>query len=100
MYRAFKIEVNNDFETILNQIDEHGTKLDKILSFTEFQAHQPMRQKLQKMIKNSSLTTKALNADSIWDEWFPEVKADVFVSHSSRDARVAKLFTDWLKKKA
>lgn len=37
-----------------------------------------------------------LDASKIWDTWFPELKADVFISHSSRDASNAKKFASWL----
>ena len=99
MYRAYKIEVNNDFKVILNQIAESGNRLEKILIQKQCQAKESMKSKLLKMIKNCSLTTQALNADSIWDEWFPIVKADVFISHSSKDAGLARSFADWLKQK-
>jgi hypothetical protein len=104
MYRAFKIEVDTDLKVMLNQIGKSVSRLDKILTDMpsvdfRFQAKESMKPKLLKMIRNSSLTTKVLNAASIWDEWFPEVKADVFISHSSKDSSLAKSFADWLKQK-
>ena len=96
MYHAYKIKVSDDLKSILNP---------QRLRFQEFvKSDKPglsiesMMPKLRKMIKNSSLTTKVLNADSIWDEWFPEVKADVFISHSSKDIGLAKSFADWLRR--
>jgi hypothetical protein len=55
-----------------------------------------LKAKLSKMIHNSSLQTEILDAESIWDEWFPEVKADVFISHSSKDVDLAKSLASWL----
>jgi len=99
MYRAFKIKVNDDLDAILKQISQSGSKESIQYIIKQMQAKESMKSKLLKMIQNSSLTQKVLNADSIWDEWFPEVKADVFISHSSKDAGLAKSFANWLKQK-
>lgn len=99
MYRAYKIKVDDDLKEILNPISESAYQPEKILGYKQFQEKKSMKSKLLMMVKNSSLTTKALNADSIWDEWFPAVTADVFISHSSKDECLAKSFADWLKQK-
>ena len=41
-----------------------------------------------------------LSADEIMDDWFPQVDAQVFLSHSHRDAREIIAFAGWLKEKA
>lgn len=86
MYRAFRIKADN-----LGNI----LKLDE--SEMREQTKPDLKAKLSKMIHNSSLTTKTLEAEYIWDEWFPEIKADVFISHSSKDANLAKSLANWLK---
>lgn len=40
-----------------------------------------------------------LNASDIEGDWFPEVKADIFISHSHADIELAKEFSYWLNKK-
>lgn len=50
------------------------------------------------MIQNSDLSGEELNAESIWNEWFPEIKSHVFISHSGKDAGLAVKFAAWLKR--
>ena len=84
--------------------NQNADKLRSVLNLDESemreQAKPDLKAKLSKMIHDSSLTTKTtkkLEAESIWDEWFPQVKADVFISHSSKDAALAKLLASWLE---
>lgn len=35
-------------------------------------------------------------AESIWDDWFKSINADVFISHSSKDGKLAVQFANWL----
>lgn len=86
MYSAFRINAGN-LKSVLN-LDE---------SEMREQGKPDLKAKLSKMIHNSSLQTEILDAESIWDEWFPEVKADVFISHSSKDVNLAKSLANWLK---
>lgn len=98
MYRAFKIDVNDSLKTLLNQQGNSGSQFNTVLeSYNQVLSKDSMKSKLLKMIRSSSLSTGTLNADSIWDEWFPKIDADVFISHSSKDAGVAKSLANWLK---
>ena len=55
-------------------------------------------EKLRMQITSSSLVTgKAkVTAESIWEDWFDTVKADVFISHSSANKGTAVQFANWL----
>lgn len=99
MYRAFKIEVNDNLMTVLKQQSDSSSPFMDFCKILKEGQSKDLKPKLSKMILNSSLTTGTLDADSIWNEWFPEIKADVFISHSSKDASLAKSLARWLKQK-
>lgn len=40
-----------------------------------------------------------IDADAIQKEWFPTLKADIFISHSHKDLSIAKAVAGWLKEK-
>lgn len=42
---------------------------------------------------------KYINGSKIQAEWFPQVKCDIFLSHSHKDLEKAKQFAGWLKNK-
>ena len=42
----------------------------------------------------------SLNADDIMNDWFPQVDAHVFLSHSHKDKKLAQSFAGWLKEYA
>lgn len=85
MYRAYKIAVDDGFEA---EIKPSGDVASDSIN---------LRSKLSEMVKKSSLAAESLNANSIWNEWFPDVERDVFISHSSKDGELAKRFALWLK---
>ena len=44
-----------------------------------------------------SFDNKSLNANSICEDWFPIVDADIFISHSHKDAEFAIYLAGWFK---
>lgn len=38
-----------------------------------------------------------IDATMMQEQWFPDVKADIFISHSHKDAEKAKALADWIK---
>lgn len=98
MYRAFKIKSNDNLMTVLSQKGNSASRFNELYeSITAEQSKPDLKAKLLKMIRDSALTIETLDADSIWDEWFLEIKADVVISHSSKDAALAKTLANWLK---
>lgn len=53
---------------------------------------------LRSMIYKTSLENgnATVEAESIWGDWFSSIKADVFISHSSKDGKLAIQFANWL----
>lgn len=99
MYRAYKIA-----EDLIGQMELSESILDKIqrnsYANEREEMSQELLQKLRTMIENSTLNNEGhLEADSIWDDWFPQVAADVFISHSSKDVDTAKKLSAWLYEK-
>ena len=95
MYKAYKINVDSCFEKMLRQTSTKFSK--KLIDIHRIISSIKLKKKLSAMIENSSIGEGDLSADSIWGDWFPEVQADVFISHSSKDADLAKSFAVWLK---
>lgn len=52
----------------------------------------------EKYIENI-IRNESISASKISDEWFPQVKVDVFISHSSKDKGLAYALAGWLYKK-
>lgn len=81
MYRAFKTKASlfNDFSINPKALVTSGDLKNKIQEF------------FLEPDENG-----VLDASKIWDTWFPELKADVFISHSSRDVENARKMASWL----
>ena len=96
MHRAFKFE-SNDFMAVVNQAsipaqpDRFNTAINEAFASVR---QGNIRRKLSEMIKCPS---NSISAEVIWDDWFPEIKADVFISHSSKDVELAKQLSAWLQ---
>lgn len=83
MFQGFKIDglrFENGFEVLyhkgLSLYDEMSTSIREKLSFLE---------------------DCILDAEKIQSDWFPNIKADVFISHSHADEKLAIAFAGWLK---
>lgn len=97
MYTAFRIKVDGSFKTIL---DKHFSESSFVTAANRTLLNvneNDIKTKLTSMVQEISLGDEALDANSIWDAWFPKIQADVFLSHSSKDQGLAKKFALWLK---
>ena len=54
-------------------------------------------EKIRKALKTFILDNGHIDASALQDEWFPAIKADVFISHSHKDLPIAKALAGWLK---
>lgn len=49
------------------------------------------------VLKNFINSDGSINATALQNDWFPEIKADIFISHSSKDKELALTLAGWLK---
>ncbi len=86
MYRAFRIEksgivdANNTYE---NQVKKIITEQENLIKTS---------------LDGFTLSNGSLDGSKMSKDWFPEIKADVFISHSHLDNKNAIVFAGWLKK--
>jgi hypothetical protein len=86
MYRAFNLEPFH-FKTspfANSQLETKGLALSAENS------------RLVRTALNTFLIDGKLDGTEMTAHWFPEIKADVFVSHSHKDRRLALMFAGWL----
>jgi len=84
MYRGFELEINGW------DIDTYYAQGIKMFEFFE----NKVTPVLDKYLKEN----KALDGDAMRKDWFPEVKADIFISHSHSDKYLAICLAGWLYK--
>ena len=102
MYKAYRIDADNEaFRDVISPCEGDWFKracVGESVNERDNELSLPLYIALKTRINASSLgNDDELCAESIWDEWFPACKADVFISHSSKDIKLAKQFSIWLK---
>jgi len=85
MYRGFNLKVKYNDNAELREI---GLNLNN-----EFQKE--IKNKLNGFVLNEGV----ISATSIMENWFPQIKADIFLSHSHKDENTALILAGWLYKK-
>ena len=86
MYRGFKLEAidfNSDSRT---RLFNRGEAIFK-------DSNKEIRAKL----KSFMFSDNSLDGSKIQDAWFPQINAQVFISHSHKDEVMAKMLAGWLK---
>ncbi len=81
MYRGFKLDIQDEFEEYF----EKGRSL-----YVRDKAH--IKHSLSSFLSDDGM----LDGSKIEDNWFKQIKADVFISHSHEDRRIAIALAGWL----
>lgn len=94
MYRGYSIS-KKEIESFFRYINrQNGGQIDYINNFTQ-------KKIVQEWMDNTFLGMggEILDAEKIQADWFPEIDAHVFISHSHADIKLAKNFAGWLYQK-
>ncbi|WP_271407282.1 hypothetical protein [Tenacibaculum soleae] len=86
MYRGFNIKTN---------LSDQSGRLEKI----GLSLNNDFQKKIKEKLNEFTLNKGVLSATSIMDEWFPQIKADLFLSHSHKDEKTALILAGWLYEK-
>ena len=88
MYRGFNLLLkNNFFKQDFEKFQEIGVK-----SFLN------QRAKIIEKISSFANGDGSLDGTKMQKNWFPQIKADIFLSHSHKDEKLAIALAGWLKK--
>lgn len=72
----------------------------KYQSFYEagLEIYNSQKQEFQETLEKFENDDGSLDGDKMQSNWFPQIKADVFLSHSHKDEKLVIAFSGWLKK--
>lgn len=93
MNKAYYID-SKELELIVNK--ENGLAISYAEKLSLEKAINNLRNRINKTCLEKGKAQ--VDAESIWDDWFTSIKADVFISHSSKDGKFAVQFANWLYK--
>lgn len=82
MYRGFDLQLNLAYDDSLYQYGHSIYRTQKSIIETD----------LQKFISNRN----TIDGSKLQEEWFPSIKADIFISHSHKDEYSAIMLAGWL----
>lgn len=93
MYKGYNLKLEkNEPQAFLNVTDRDLEEYEKEMDGLK----ENLKNKLNKEITLSN--DDNLDGSKIINDWFPNYKADIFISHSHNDIRTAKRLACWLKK--
>lgn len=93
MYKGFNIKLIKSFPSFDNSNEDFNRAYEQGNSINE-ENKREIRSELEKFLRNDN----KLDGNSIKNQWFPKVKADVFISHSHDDEKQAIALSGWLKR--
>ncbi|EGO2616311.1 TPA: hypothetical protein ACG8UZ_002949, partial [Enterococcus faecium] len=99
MYKAYELDFTNadlnafssssqSYTHVVNQIDHNQKSINKRI--------ENLFESENDLVDYYSKDSKILDADEIIKDWFPTIKADIFISHSHADEKLAIRFASWL----
>jgi hypothetical protein len=83
MYRGFNLKTSLNDKS--GRFEEIGASLNN-----DFQ------KKIKEKLNEFTLDEGVLSATSIMDDWFPQINADLFLSHSHKDEKTALILAGWI----
>ena len=91
MYAKFKISADLD---LFREVEKKEKYLESSKEFYERN-----KVEIRKGLENYLSPDGRMNMKELEDDWFPNIKADIFLSHSHQDEEKAKLLAFFLKEK-
>lgn len=85
MYSGFDLSVSSEF---LNEYFTNGKTY-----------YAETKNTIRSDLKEYICSKGTLNGSMIQEDWFPQIKANIFISHSHQDEKLAISFAGWLKEK-
>lgn len=95
MYKGFNLILKDSDITNFNNTDHVYTSQDKRTEMMDIREN--MKENALNKIENFLNKDGSIDATALINEWFPTIKADVFISHSHKDEELAIKFAAWLK---
>lgn len=83
MYKGFNLQINENF---FSSINYHK-------SSTQYSKNE---NKIKEALDKYLDIDEDLDGNKIIEDWFPDLKYDIFISHSHNDLELAKIFSEWL----
>jgi hypothetical protein len=95
MYQGFNLNISFDD---LNRLKEYNLPRLQLKGLpTSTDISKKWQETIRKIITEKSFENEIIDGTKIKNDWFPEINADVFISHSHADQQLAITFADWLK---
>ena len=89
MYRGFNIKD-------ITFVDEQKKECIEEMSKEYDEKNNPFYERIEEQIEHFFWDDDTVNAVMLQDQWFPQLSADIFISHSHKDESLAKAFAIWL----
>ena len=86
MFTGFNLKINENFFQLSNINYEKWKK-----------SQDEYKENVNKNLEKYLLPKDIIDGKNLRDEWFPEIKADIFISHSHNDKELATKLAYWLK---
>lgn len=95
MYRGFKINYSSIKRLLKNgPNDKYLYYYGKGMRVVQDKSNKAFKNVIKKLIYY--ITDDILDGTAIQDDWFPQIKCDIFISHSHKDENLAIALAGWL----
>lgn len=91
MYRGFQVKLHESAEIFDGEFEDYLSSGREM-----FEEHQT---EVQTILDDFLLSDGSIDGSKMQENWFPQIKADVFISHSHKDEDLAIALAGWLYEK-